>query len=347
MESSAGIEEKAATWIARRDAGTLTAVDEAELTQWLQTTANRVAFVRLDTAWRQAGRLKALGAGVQPGVVPSPGEWRRSQFFAPSRSTSGTSGTEENATHDRGARRLRAFHAIVASFLVAAVVGTGWYLWPHGPAYSTEVGGLTAVPMADGSKVTLNTDSEIRVLVSDSERRVELRHGEAFFEVARDPTRPFVVLAGDKRVIAVGTKFSVRRESDEVRVIVTEGHVRVEKSEAGHSVPIAQLSPGSVATTAGGGALVREKPVAQVEEYLSWQQGFVSFHETPLEEAVAELNRYNVRKIAIADPAVAAVRIGGNFRSTNVDAFVRLIEDGFPIRAERRDDQIVLHTREQ
>jgi len=77
-------------------------------------------------------------------------------------------------------------------------------------------------------------------------------------------------------------------------------------------------------------------------EYLSWRSGYLVFHDVPLAEAVAEFNRYNVRKIEIDDSAVAAIKVSGKFRSTNFEAFVRLLEDGFPVRAQTTDDQIIL-----
>ncbi len=343
MESSTQIEEIAGAWIARRDSAGFSAADEAELTRWLQaSTANRVAFIRLDAAWQQANRLKALGAGVRPGVLPAPGEWRQSPFFDRrlSAAETGVSGAASAATDVPDASpRLR---ALAAAVLLTIASSVGWYVWPHGPSYRTEVGGLAAVPMVDGSKVTLNTDSEIHVALSDTERRVELKQGEAFFEVAKDPKRPFIVNAGSKRIVAVGTKFSVLREADEVRVVVTEGRVRVEQSEGRQHLPVTQLSAGSVARTAGGGVLVQDKPLPQAEEYLSWRSGFVVFHETVLADAVAEFNRYNRRKLVIEDPALAVIHIGGSFRSNNLDAFVRLLQDGFAIRADARGDVIVL-----
>jgi transmembrane sensor len=171
---------------------------------------------------------------------------------------------------------------------------------------------------------------------------VELNHGEAFFEVAKDPTRPFVVKAGHARVIAVGTQFSVRREGDQVDVVVIEGHVRVERDHQTEGAPPALLAPGDVARSDGQGVLVQEKPLPEAEAILSWRSGFLVFHDTPLKEAVAQFNRYNTRKIVIDDPNVANLRIGGNFKSTNSEAFVRLIESGLPIHAEHQGGQIIL-----
>lgn len=365
MVSSIQIEEAAAVWLAKRDGGTWTDADDTEFTQWLHaSTANRVAYIRLDAAWQRANRLKALGAGVRSGDVPRPGEWRHSAFSErlhapaslPAHSLSvideqegpaDPGGEASSAVPDK-ARRVR-FLSLAASVLIATMVSVGWYLWPAGASYRTPVGGLAAVPMSDGSRITLNTDSEIRVAVTQTERRVELAQGEAFFEVAKDPARPFIVKAGDKRIIAIGTKFSVRRDegrSGEVLVVVTEGRVRVESTAprlASTTVPPTEVSAGRIARSGDAGVLIQEKPLAETEEILSWRSGYLIFRDITLADAVAEFNRYNTTKIVIEDAAVAGIRIGGNFRSTNVAAFVRLLEDGFPIRVEQRDHRIVLN----
>lgn len=340
--------EEAARWLAARDSDAWSERDEEELARWLQaSTGNRVAFIRLDAGWKQANRLKALGAGVAPGVVPPRGQWRFSPFFdsAPAAVAAVIKEPKEDVP-ESGRRRLRATvvvpWAAAASLLLAALL----VIWNSdffaGSRYSTPVGGLASVPMPDGSHVTLNTDSEIHVAVTEAERRIVLDRGEAFFDVAKDPKRPFVVIVGAQRVTAVGTKFSVRKAEDgsgKLRVVVTEGRVRVEA--AGADAPV-EVAAGGIARSVAGSALVQEKSVVAVEEYLSWRSGFLTFRETALVDAVAEFNRYNSRKIVIDDAVVAGIPIGGTFRSTNLDAFIRLLEDGFPIRAQQRDDNIVL-----
>jgi transmembrane sensor len=332
VKSSIEIEELAAQWLAKRDSGDWSESDQAELTRWLASTAHRVAFIRLETAWQEARRLKALGAGAATGVVPPAGEWRTSPFFARNESAS-------RVAHSGGRRSV--LRALAASLVLAIVGATTWILWPTGSTYRTPIGGLATVPLRDGSKITLNTDSYLRVAVTERERRVELEQGEAYFEVAKDPQRPFVVAAGKQRVVAVGTAFAVRRVDDGVRVVVTDGRVRIEDGGDAASLP-AHLSAGAIARADGEGVLIQEKPLPEAEEYLSWRSGYVVFRETPLAEAAAELNRYNERKIVIQDPQVAAIRISGNFRATNFEAFVRLIEEGFALSAHSRGDEIVL-----
>jgi transmembrane sensor len=316
MQNSEQIEAVAAAWLAKRDRGGWQEADEAELNAWLEaSTAHQVAFVRLEAAWNEANRLQVLGAG---------------------------SSVRDEQSHPRRSARP-VWYGLAASFFLAAAIGVGWTLWPaESASYRTAVGGLEAVPLADGSRITLNTDTEIRVAVSEAERRVELEHGEAFFDVAADLKRPFVVKAGDERVVAVGTQFSVMRNSEGVRVAVTEGRVRMERG-GGQAAPApTELDAGTVARSGESGVLVQQKAQDELEQALSWRRGFLTFRDTPLSEAVREFNRYNRRKLRIEDPDVGSMRIGGQFRSTNVAAFMRLLEEGFAIDVEEQRDGFVL-----
>jgi transmembrane sensor len=105
------------------------------------------------------------------------------------------------------------------------------------------------------------------------------------------------------------------------------------------------LPAGSVAHAVDAGVLVQEESPARVEESLSWRSGILVFHDITLADAVAEFNRYNTRQIVIEDPAVARLRIAGNFRATNVEAFVRLVEHGYPLRVEQQGDEVILKSR--
>ena len=354
MESSIQIEERAAVWLARRDGSQWSEADEAAFDAWLaQSTLHVVAFVRLEAAWKQAKRLKALGAGVAPGEVPVTEEWKLASFFdkdapfdAPAQDDAPL--PAEGSRSNAGAGRPLAMRWAFAAMLLVAMCGSiAFHLWPIDSTYRTPVGGTASVPISDGSKVVLNTDSRIRLDITDIERRVELQKGEAFFDVARDPTRPFVVEAGERRVIAVGTQFSVRRERDGLRVFVTEGRVRIEDArepalERKREAPLLMLAAGSIVRAGEAGVLVDRRAVSEVEGYLSWRTGHLIFRDTPLADAVAEFNRYNTRKIVIDDPVVAALRISGKFRATQFEAFVRILEDGFPVQARHKDDEIVL-----
>ena len=150
--------------------------------------------------------------------------------------------------------------------------------------------------------------------------------------------------AGGQRIVAVGTAFSVRRQGNDIRVIVSEGKVRVEVP--GKDAALMQALPaGSIVRTSSNEVLVQTKSIAEVEQSLSWRSGLLTFRNTPLADAIAEFNRYNTRKIVIDDPAIAALEIGGIFRATNLDSFVDLLQDGFPVRATAEAELIVLRSR--
>jgi transmembrane sensor len=258
-------------------------------------------------------------------------------------------------------RRVR-YLALAASVLVC-VLASGYAAFSYFAAnhYSTAIGAVDTVPLRDGSHVTLNTNTSIHVDLGNTQRLIELEKGEAYFEVAKDPHRPFIVQAGHKRVIAVGTKFSVRRDHDDVQVAVTEGKVRLEEDpEPSPAVPELRerravpdssggspvfLTAGAIARATDAHVDVDRNAMADADRILAWRRGYVTFDNTPLSEAVAELNRYNVRKIAIQDPALADIRIGGSFRATNTDAFLELLRGGHSILVERREDGVILKAR--
>jgi len=333
------VEESAGAWLTRRDSGNWTAADQARFEAWLAaSTLNRITFLRLELAWEESARLKALGAGIPGDRPPPPGEWNLTPFFDSSRARAQDGETSVEAHpgvryRSAGLRRL----AIAASLIIVAAVGLLAYQMQQGhERFATPVGGLASVPMLDGSKITLNTDSQIRVALTQRERRIELKRGEAFFEVAKDRERPFVVSVDGRKVVAVGTKFSVRRAGDALEVTVTEGVVKLDDTV---------LTVGMIALAREDGVLVQRKTLAEAELHLSWRRGVLMLRELPLSEAVAEFNRYNIRKLVVTDPAVGALKVEGNFRPTNVLAFVRLLESGFPIHASMEADRIVLSAR--
>jgi transmembrane sensor len=373
MDSHREIEDHAAALLARRDSGDWTDADQAQLEEWMAvSTARRVAVLRLEAVWENARRLRALGAGLPRGTVPPAGELQSSLFFtgplANGVEIARGSDTRDDSycPRERGTggrlRRPGVRLAAAASMLLAVGVGTYFAIAPTGERYATPIGGIASVPLQDGSSVTLNTASEVRVELTPNERHIRLNKGEAFFEVAKDPKRPFIVQVGTKRVIAVGTKFSVRRDGDDVRVAVTEGKVEVTdtrgssarnsrsppsvggEGSGGGSLHEGEvfLTPGHIASAGDAGIVVEDRPLAEVVDDLSWRQGYLTFHETSLADAVAEFNRYNTHQIAVADSGVAAIRISGTFRAVNYRAFIQVLDAGFAIHAETNQDTTTL-----
>ena len=352
-EAPGGVDARAAAWLARRDRGGWSDADAAGLEAWLdEATAHRVAFLRLQAAWEECGRLQALGAGLQDGP-PERGRWTNGA--APGMPSAQAPAGEGFALetlvfaprHRRpaGTPRMGGWAGLAATVVLAAGLALGWQ-WQSAvdaSTHSTAIGGIDTVPLADGSRTVLGSDSRIEVRLSRGERRIELQQGEAFFEAAKDPRRPFVVEAGERRVVAVGTRFSVRRDGPDLRVVVTEGRVRLESGpDGGRRRPMATLPAGSVALATATGVMVQSGSVDEAERLVGWQDGLLSFSDVTLAEAAAEFNRWNARPILVADEAAAALRIGGSFRWSNAEGFARLLEQGFPIRAEVHDDRIVL-----
>lgn len=313
------IERMAAHWVARRDGGALSAEDEAAFSTWLNArTAHRVSYLRLNATWERTQRLAALehrnDVAASPAAKSRPGASARWLAFA-------------------------------ASLLLACAAG--WYGWRYSQSlYSTEIGALQSVALADGSRVTLNTQSAMRVDVTGRRREVELREGEAFFEVAHDAAHPFAVRSGDVAVEVVGTQFSVHRMPGAVHVVVSEGHVRVRSFDgAGRAAHPTDLLAGDVAVLSNTGIERRHLSADEIDAALSWRHGQLVFRDTPLMQAVAEFNRYSTRQVIIVDPQLAGRRIGGTFRTGNIDVFLRLLQQAFDVQVTAQDGAILLSER--
>lgn len=359
------IELEASHWLARREAGAWSQADASALEQWLaRSTAHRVAFLRLAAAWEQGGRLQALGAGIPTGTIPPRGSWSWSGPAASADPPAPAAAATGQSGHDWSQLRFasrpqshRSHRAAWTGWLAALVLATGVALaWRHQAspaavpalAYATAIGRIQQIALNDGSRATLGSGSGLTVALRPDERHLELHGGEAFFEVAKDPARPFVVAAANHDVVAVGTRFSVRRNGTALRIVVTEGTVRLQPDpdRSQQPGPTTLLPAGSVATVSdNGNVLVRSLPLAEASRLLDWRQGYLSFRDSTLQAAVEEFNRYNQRPLVIGDAVAGAVRIGGSFHWSNEEAFVRVLERGFPIRAERLPDRVVLHSR--
>jgi transmembrane sensor len=320
MKDRAGIEECAAGWIARQDGAGWSAEHQQEFEAWLAaSTAHRIAYLRLASAWKRADVLAqpdSAAAPALPALAAAPTARRAPRFAA---------------------------WRIAAAVLLTAGIGLAAFNWqpaPAGVAYRTAVGASRAVALADGSTVTLNTDTRVRASVGRERRVVWLDQGEAYFEIAHDATHPFVVEAGDKRITVLGTKFSVRRDGAKLTVAVVEGRVQVETAGALPAV----LTRNTTAIAAQDQLQLSGRTPAEIAQALSWREGTLVFDQVTLAGAAAEFNRYNTRKLVIADAAAGAVTIGGRFEVNNVDGFARLLHQGFGLDVASGGDRVVIST---
>jgi len=275
------MQSEAALWVARMDAGTWSEEDEARLQTWLGEDPLRPgALLQAQAAWH------SIDAVAVPKAKPIAGMkklFKRRELLAG------------------------------AGALMAASVAAGAVMLLGGNRYRTMVGEIRHMPLPDGSVATINTGSDLKVSFADHQRTVRIAEGEAWFQVAKDPSRPFVVQAGNVRVRAVGTAFSVRRRDNGADVLVTEGIV-----EAGTDMP----NEPKLRLVAGQQAFIGERTPARVEAVqastvertLAWREGMIDLSGDPLANAVAEFNRYNRRQLVIVDSRLGVERFDGVFR---------------------------------
>jgi transmembrane sensor len=314
-------DDSAARWAIRRDAGPLTPDEQQAFEAWLAADERREgSLLRAEAALVYIDRGPML---IEAEGAPSAPEDER-----------------EAATPLRvGRRRFLAGGAVAGAAVAAGVAGV--LLMPSGQEFSTAVGEVRRLPLADGSVATVNTASRIAVALEPARRHITLEEGEAWFQVAHDARRPFVVDVGSLRVRAVGTAFSVRRNPEGVDVLVTEGVV--ETWTEGNGAGPTRISQGERSFVAAGTRdIVAVKAADEIERALAWRSGGLAFNGEPLSYAVAELNRYNRRKLVVEDPVLARMPIVGYFRTTEPDNFARAVAPLIAARVEMRSDDMHL-----
>jgi len=333
-----GPEIEAAAWTVRIQQG-LSIEEEQLLARWLLADPRHPEL--LASSEETLRLLDGLKFRVPPGSLPA--ERPRATAPRPSRRT--------------GVR-------VAAGLAAMLVLGLGlWSFRAHrlgnfDQLASTRLGEVRRVELPDGSSAVLNTNTVVEFSFDRDERRVRLLGGEAYFSVAKNPARPFIVQAGRLAVRAVGTAFDVRLHTDSLSVLVTEGKVSVnnvapEKSGEAPQSPVRQV-PILAAGHMGRLALDPDRApspegmqVSAMEERglrnaLAWQEGRLEFFDTPLSEVVAEFNRYNRHKLVISDPELAAQRFGGGFASHETEPLLELLEQSFGVVTENRGNETLL-----
>lgn len=207
----------------------------------------------------------------------------------------------------------------LAGVVAASLIG---WLIVTAPTYSTAVGEQVSARLEDGSRVQLNTDTRLRVRFTGGVRRVELLRGQAFFEVAHDTARPFIVAAGSTEVRAVGTRFDVRREPGEVRVTLAEGKVAVHDRAGGGRDWT--LTPGQ-SLDLGVRAKLTGPTTVDVPATTAWTTGRLAFHDVTLADAVTEINRYTRDKIVLGAGVPADRKVSGVFPTGDTGDFLAAV----------------------
>lgn len=307
----------AASWLERRVADDWSADDQAELDQWLAASPSHMAaYLRVEAAWNRTYRLSALRKPAGEATERAPAKW----FFP-------------------FAARIAAAAGVLA---VIGIFGAQYFERPQERLYSTALGGRETISFADGTRIELNTNTTLRTRMTSAERTVFIDKGEAYFHVKHDPAHPFVVVAGDRRVVDIGTAFLVRRDTARLEVAVTQGRVRFESPSAQSASVTALLTPGDVATATAESMIVTRKPSDALARELGWRRGMLILDDVSLADAVAEFNRYNEHKLVIADAQAAVLHIGGTFRTNDVQLFARVVQDVLGLNVQSRGNETVI-----
>jgi transmembrane sensor len=309
---------EAGVWVARLHSGETDKTVMAGVKQWLKVHPMNVRALELCTEiWEESANLRRITPFETQAPPP-----RRKYGFLPIATTAMT------------------------LLLVAGII---LRLDPAADL-ATEVGEQRLVTLNDGTHVFLNTATRIAVKYDANTRWVELKSGEALFDVAKKPTWPFVVKAGDRQITAHGTSFVVRRDATQTTVTLVEGTVSVIADGSGPALrnsratapaapPAFTLTPGQRLTFLGDQARLE---VTSLDKAVAWRRGEIIFDDTPLSDAVKELNRYNKTELVVEQPQAQAVRVTGLFQAGDSLSFAHAVAQSYGLTVEERTDTIVL-----
>jgi len=335
LESSPSIEAEALAWIAQLDGDDVSEKDLAAFREWVNRSPAHAQEIReLNSLWAE---LNVLTDMVEPiaQLDAVSRQLRRSEQF-------------------RIWRRRWIFPAgIVASLSILALTGF-IYMTPSQPAivqtaevelpkiYQTKIGEHQSYTLADGTEITLNTESRLEVDYRDDQRRVRLLEGEVLFDVAHDVSRPFLVFAGDGIVRAVGTAFVVHLQGHEFDVIVSEGAVELSSVLPSHVTEVNDPKPNKLASLGiikAGHKAQYENATASIETLsevemsakMSWQNGVITFTGETLEEVIQEVSRYTEIDIEISNPELKSLQVGGVFKAGDTESVFQNLKANFGI----------------
>jgi transmembrane sensor len=325
LRTRAEIDEEAAAWIWRMEGGPADGADPEAFEAWLrQDPRHRRAIEELSKVWETLDGITASSLAASP-ELPAVAEVQQR------------------------ARRRTVWFAAAAAAAAGLAVATWLSRGSETQVLETAVGQHRNVELADGSIVSLNTNTVVETNFGRHLRAIYLRKGEAHFEVAHDRSRPFEVHAGDAVVRAVGTEFEVRLRADQhVDVLVNEGRVEVEPDappEKSHPIAtshaVRAVSAGQALSTATTSYTAVPVSAEQVSTELAWREGAVVFDSEPLSEAIAEIQRYTDARIVISDPSIATLPVGGRFKTDDLQGFLNGLETALPIEIRRTDSGVI------
>lgn len=332
---NAQISEEAAEWFIEFRTGDIDPAGRRAFDAWVRSSQEHLrAYLEIAAIWNEGGSLAArraldvdaLIALAVENVVPL--QVRR---------------------QPQGSPRTSPPFAVAAcvAVLVLATATLFWVQSYRMPTYATDVGEQRSIRLPDGSTVELNSRSRVQIHFTETERAVELLEGQALFQVAKNPARPFIVRSDDTRVRAVGTQFDVYRKRSGTIVTVVEGRVAIlaeaatDRSGQGASVPEVQAA---IMLSAGEQLTVTAQTVPQptrvnVTAATAWTQRQLVLESAPLAEVAEEFNRYSARKLVVEDSAAEQLRLSGVF-ATDPDFLIRYLRARRDITVRETDTEI-------
>jgi transmembrane sensor len=341
--------EEAAEWFVtlRDDAGD--AAQRARFSEWLLRSPEHVRiYLELTSIWAESAGLGASFPDAKTLIALARAESNvvALEERAPAKAPPDTAVPRRSATR----------YWLAASVAVAAVISVLWAIG-RPTVYATGIGEQRSIALVDGSRIELNSRSRLQVRLSAKERTIELLEGQGLFKVAKDPQRPFVVRSGRTRVRAVGTEFDVYVKPGGTVVTVLEGRVEIGTASP---VDIVLPLPGSASADQAGSARatslelvegeqavvaphqIERRARPNIEAATAWTHRQLVFDASPLGEVADEFNRYNFRRLVIADPQVETFPISGVFSSSDPTSLVQFLMEQPEIHVEQTDSEVII-----
>jgi transmembrane sensor len=330
-EPSTPVSEQAAAWLFELMVSPIDRNRHHDFVAWLKRSPQHIeSFLAIAVLERELSELpidldEALAASGGTGnVLPLETALRDERRRGGERRQGGKrAAAPRRATAARRGLAWVAGAGIAAAALVAALPFLSPDVTPPAAVHQTDYGEQRSIALSDGSIVTLNTRSQVAVHFDDRARRVELVSGEAMFDVVPDSARPFVVETGAVELSVLGTRFSVYRKPDAIRLAVVEGVVRATPREKSGEPLLVRAGEGAIATLDG---TIRRNEEIDVEKAIAWTERRLIFDDVPLEDVVSEFNRYNRRPLIIQDPELAGRKITSVFFANDVSALIAFLE---------------------
>lgn len=313
------IRVQAAVWVTELHGPDRDAALELQVRRWIaQDPRHAAAFELATEAWQRSGDL--------PAPFPKP---------------------RPEATARRPRVKLIAPVIAAGAVLCGILAAAAYFLQQR--EIITGPGEQKTVELSDGSQVSLNANTRIALQYDDRVRRVTLEAGEAIFDVAKHQPRPFVAIVGDRKVVAVGTSFLIRREDPHetaFAVTLMEGRVAVEPASWPDSLAV-RPTPGVKLLSPGERLQFRKDSdgtldAPSVEKITAWTRGRIIFDDTSLRDAAAEFNRYGTPRILIDGDSAASLRVGGVFAVHDPRSFALAMANAYHLRIRDSNGEIIL-----